>query len=74
MDTEDVQDWPHAFQQFDRISEFLDVYDIETDDDKQFLLMDLILASACDADPAFFTGTLWQQIEARLQQQRGLHG
>ncbi|MCR9137727.1 MAG: hypothetical protein NXI27_17145 [Alphaproteobacteria bacterium] len=73
-DHPDIQDWERRFQDFDRIAEFLELYDnAELDDDEKFLLMELILASAGDGDPDYLATPIWQKVEDRLKAHWYLH-
>ncbi len=69
-----IQDWERFFADDSRIGEFLSLYqERQSCDDEVFLLMDLILASAADADGSVPNETQWQTIETLLNDQYELH-
>lgn len=73
-DNDDLQDWARHFADESRLDEFLLLYqEQQSCDDNQFLLMDLILASAENAMPAVPNKAQWQVIEALLSKQYPLH-
>ena len=53
-DNLEIQDWERQHQDFSRIADWLEAYRSSSlGEDERFLLMELILASACDGTPAF---------------------
>lgn len=74
VDHEDFQDWERFFADDKRIGEFLSLYHTGlSNDDERFLLMDLILASAADADGPVPNKPQWKAIETLLSDQYDLH-
>jgi len=73
-DTHEFQDWERHFQNFEKIMSFVDLYEAGTlNEDEKFLLMELVLASASDADAVFFVSSDWRRIEDLLRRNSTLH-
>lgn len=75
QDSPDFQDWEIQFLDPHRIEAFLALYGSEgLTTDQQFLLMDLILASAAEAPAGIPNDAQWRIIEGALADQYDLHG
>ncbi|MFK8032853.1 MAG: hypothetical protein AB8B94_01810 [Hyphomicrobiales bacterium] len=74
-DSDQIQDWERHFEDFDRLAEFMALYETgQLDDDERFLLMELILASATNGEPNFLNSSLWESIKQKLRNDPKTHG
>lgn len=74
-DSDQIQDWERYFEDFNRLAEYIELYEIgQLDDDERFLLMELILASTTNSEPNFLNSSLWQTIKQKLRNDPKTHG
>jgi hypothetical protein len=67
-----MQDWPLEVADSSRLDEFLDLLKRAASDDDRFALMELVLYSLDEADPAKQRGA-WGVIEAMLEREPMLY-
>ena len=73
-DNDQIQDWEDFFADADRLDEFIQHYDASAQsDDERRLLMELILASAEQADIGFPETQNWRKIDCLLRKNFSLH-
>lgn len=71
---DEIQDWERYFADPDRIGEFLDLYSNgNLDTEEKYLLMDLVLASAIDAEGDTPKRLQWATIERTLIADYDIH-
>jgi hypothetical protein len=71
--TSDMQDWSYEVAEPDQIDNYLHHYDQQTDDDKKFVLMEMILQATEDQGNHSDQEMYWRKASQRLSKDFELH-
>lgn len=70
---DDMQDWPWEVAEPERLDEYLALYDVLTDEDEQFTLMDVMLEAVEEQASPLRLVQGWQELRHRIRQRPTLH-